>query len=132
MINEKTLWSKDFARNLGYENNHYKDYMKIINSCKFCCKCTFLPFLFFHGNQKQESNFQQVGGLVTRNSFTFCLQRVLLYFKGMPNSIHFYKRIFLHVIPVRITVPCFHYQDHLDFAKHLINIYLLKKVYVNS
>ena len=104
MINEKSLWSKDFARNLGYENNHYKDYMKIINSCKFCCKCTFLPFLFFHKNQKQESNFQQVGGLVTRNSFAFCLQRVVLYFKGMPNSIHFYKRIFLHVIPVRITV----------------------------
>ena len=24
----------------------------------------------------------------------------------MPNSIDFYKRIFLHVIPVRIIVPC--------------------------
>ena len=26
-------------------------------------------FLSFHKNKKQESNFQQVGGLVTRNSF---------------------------------------------------------------
>ena len=35
-----------------------------------------------------------------RNSFAFSLQRV----KGMPNSIDFYKRIFLHVIPVNIIV----------------------------
>ena len=28
-------------------------------------------FLTFHRNQKQESNSQQVGGLVTRNSFVF-------------------------------------------------------------
>ena len=27
---------------------------------------------------------------------------------------------------------CFHHQDHLDFVKHLINVYLLKKVYINS
>ena len=25
-----------------------------------------------------------------------------------------------------------HHQDHLDFVKHLINVYLLKKVYINS
>ena len=30
-------------------------------------------FLSIHRNEKQESNFQQVGGLVTSNSFTFCL-----------------------------------------------------------
>ena len=24
------------------------------------------------------------------------------------------------------------HQDHLDFVKHLINVYLLKKVYINS
>ena len=35
----------------------------------------------------------------------FCLQRVALYFKAMPNSIVFYKGIFLHVIPVCIIVP---------------------------
>ena len=72
-----------------YENNRNS------NSCKFCCKYIFIPFLFFHRNQKQESNFQQVGGLVTWNSFTFYLQWVALYFKGMPNSIDFHKRIFL-------------------------------------
>ena len=26
----------------------------------------------------------------------------------------------------------FHHQDHLDFVKYLINVYLLKKVYINS
>ena len=65
------------------------------NSYKF----TFALFLSFHTNQKQEPNFQQVGGLARRNNFAFCLQRIALYFKAMPNSIDFYKRIFLHVIP---------------------------------
>ena len=41
-----------------------------------------------------------------RNIFiAFSLQRVAFYFKGMPNSIDFDKRIFLHVIPARIIVP---------------------------
>ena len=62
----------------------------------------FLPFLT---NEKQESDFQQVGGLVTRYISVFCLWRVVLYFKAMPNSIDFYKGIFLHVFPVRIIVP---------------------------
>ena len=43
--------------------------------------------------------------MVTRNIFVFGLQRVAPYFKGMPNSIEFYKRIFLHVIPARVIVP---------------------------
>ena len=30
-------------------------------------------FLSFHRNQKEESNLQQVDGLVTRNSFAFRL-----------------------------------------------------------
>ena len=30
----------------------------------------------------------------------------MLYFKAMPNSVDFYKGIFLHVIPVCIIVPC--------------------------
>ena len=30
----------------------------------------------------------------------------MLYFKAMPNSIDFYKEIFLHVIPVHILVRC--------------------------
>ena len=48
-----------------YENNcNYTSY-------KFSYNFTFIPLLYFHRNQKQESNFQQVGGLVTRNSFAF-------------------------------------------------------------
>ena len=66
----------------------------------------FANFFFsFLTNQKQESGFQQVSGLVTRNISVFYLQRVALYFKAMPNSVEFYKGIFLHVIPVRIIVP---------------------------
>ena len=57
--------------------------------------------------QKQESGFQQVGGLVTTNISVFCLYRVMLYFKAMLNSRDFYKGIFLHVIPVHIIVPCY-------------------------
>ena len=60
-----------------------------------------MPFLT---NQKQESGFQQVGGLVTRNISAFCLQRVALYFRAIPSSIDFSKGIFLNVIPARIVV----------------------------
>ena len=38
-----------------------------------------------------------------RNIAVFYLQRVALHFKAMPNSIGFYKRIFLRTIPVRIV-----------------------------
>ena len=54
--------------------------------------------LLFSFVLSQKPNFQQVGGLLTNNSFAF-------YFKSMQNSIGFYKSIFLHVIPTRITVP---------------------------
>ena len=33
--------------------------------------------------------------------------KLVVWFKGMLNSIDFYKRILLHVIPVRIIVPWF-------------------------
>ena len=33
----------------------------------------FIPFLTFRRNQKQDSNFQQGGGLVTRNISVFYL-----------------------------------------------------------
>ena len=74
------------------------------NSYRFSYKFAFILFFSFLTNQKQESGFQQVGGLVTTNISVFCLQRVALYFKAMPNSIGFYKGIFLHVISVRIIV----------------------------
>ena len=93
VISEKSLCSKDFSSNL-------RD-----NSYRFCYKFAFILFLSFLTNQKQESCFQQVGGLVMRKFSVFCLQRVALQFKAMPNSIDFHKGIFLHVIPVRIIVP---------------------------
>ena len=66
---------------------------------------SFYPLFVLSYKQKQESGFQQVGSLARRNISVLCLQRFVLYFKAMPNSIHFYKGIFLHVIPGRITVP---------------------------
>ena len=62
------------------------------NNYKFSHKFAFIPFLSFRRNLKQESNFQQVGGLVTRNVSVLCL--------GLPNSIDFYKWI-----PARIIAP---------------------------
>ena len=67
---------------------------------------SLLSSLSFLTNQKQRSDFQQVGGLVMRNISVFYLQRVALYLKAIPNATDFYKGIFLHVIPVRIIVPC--------------------------
>ena len=62
--------------------------------------CSFCPFL-----QTKNKNpfFQQVGGVVTRNtSLLFIASRALLQ---SPYKTDFYKEIFLHVIPVRIIVP---------------------------
>ena len=67
------------------------------------CICPFLSFL---RSQKQESSFRQFGGLVIRSISVSCLQQVVLYFKVMSNSIGFLKGMFLHVIPVRVIVPC--------------------------
>ena len=99
VISDKTLCSKSFTSNLRiflHENN--RNYI----SFRFSYKFAFILFLSFLTNQKQESGFQQVGGLVTRNIFAFCLQRVALYFKGMPNSIDFLKEcsymLFLFVL----------------------------------
>ena len=69
VISEKTLkqrFYKEFERFLYENNRNYNPY-------KFSYKVTFIPVLSFYRNQKQKSNFQHVGGLVTRNSFAFCL-----------------------------------------------------------
>ena len=92
------------------------------NSYKCSYKFTFISFLSFRRNQKQGSNFQQVGGLVTRNSSAFCLWRVALYFKYIPNSVNIYKRIFLHVIPV----------IGLWFNLSLLFAHLLKRTWKNK
>ena len=79
------------------------------NSQKFNYK---FAFLYFRRNQKQESNIQLVGGLVTKNVSDFCL-------KGVPLSAllqrytelnrlfrEIFKEFFLHVILVGIIVSC--------------------------
>ena len=43
------------------------------NSYRCSYKFAIVFFLSFLTNQKQESGFQQVAGLVTRNIFDFCL-----------------------------------------------------------
>ena len=102
VISRKTLCSKDFAKNLRgflYENN--RNY----NSFKFIYKFIFISFSSFRRNERQKLNFWQVSGLATRNISLFCLKEIALYFKVMPNSKEFKKRIVLHVIPARIIVP---------------------------
>ena len=98
---KKTLCSIDFTRiweRFLYQNtrNH--------NSYKFSHKLTFIPFLSLQRTQKQESNSQQVSGLVTRK-FCFLLIASRALHQAMSNSIDFSRKIFLHVIPVRIIVP---------------------------
>ena len=44
-----------------------------------------------------------------RNISVFCLWRVALYFKPMPNSIDFYKGIFLYVIHVHEAILGSHF-----------------------
>ena len=87
------IWERFSCKNDRNGDSHKSSY-----------KFTFIPFLSLQINQTQESNFQQVGGLVTRKSFAFCLQWVAFYFKSMPNSIDFYKNILLYVIHVPIIV----------------------------
>ena len=41
----------------------------------------------------------------------------MLYFKVIPNSIDFYKKIFLHVIPACIAVPWENLNNHLNSLK---------------
>ena len=70
VISEKTLCRKDFTSNLrdifAWNNRNYDSYI-------FTYKFAFILFFSFLTNQKEESGFQQVGGLVTRNISVFCL-----------------------------------------------------------
>ena len=99
-ISGKTLCSN--LRNIYTWNNNRNH-----NSYRFSYKFAFIIFLFVLINQKQESRFQQVAGLVTINIFVlFCLYRVAHYFIAMTKSLVFHKGLCLHVIPVCIIVPC--------------------------
>lgn len=73
------------------------------NFFKFNQKFTFFPFLSFCRNKKQQSNFQQAGGLVTNKYFCFLFTESRALFQRHPNSID----LFLHVISVPIIVLCF-------------------------
>ena len=64
-------------------------------------------FCSFVEIKNKNSNFWKVDDVVARSISVFYLERDALFFKGMPNSIDFYKRNFLLVIPARITVPGF-------------------------
>ena len=48
------------------------EYNRNYNSYTFSYKFAFILFFSFLTNQKQESGFQQVGGLLTRNISVFC------------------------------------------------------------
>ena len=83
-----------FWKTILYENNRNN------NSYKFSYKFTFLFFLSFRRNQKQESNFQQVGVLLTRNIvvFLFIASRAPLQTYAKCNR--------LTCFPARTIVPC--------------------------
>ena len=68
------------------------------NSYKFSYKFDLIPVLSCRRNQKQESKFQQLGDLVTKNISAFCLWRVALYFKGTANLKGFSDMLFLFVL----------------------------------
>ena len=100
VISEKALCSKDLTRNLReflYENNrNYSSY-------KFSYKFAFCPLL----ETKTRIKFSASWWSSNEKYFCFLSVASVLYFKGMSNLIDFYKRIFLHVIPSHIMVPCF-------------------------
>ena len=87
----KALWDGQGKIKMYYEVSRVKKQLsgKKIYSYRFSYKFASIFFLPFLTNQKQESGFQEVGGLVTRNIYLFGLHRVALYFKVMPNSIDF-------------------------------------------
>ena len=103
VISEKTLCSKGFTSNM-------KIIVNIIPT-DLVTNWLFILFFVLSYKPKQESGFQQVGGLVTRNISVFYLQPVAFYFKAILTSVDFYKGIFLYVIPVRIIFPCLYLQN---------------------
>ena len=92
VISEKALYERVY---LQFERCFY---MKIIIAIilKISCKLTFILFLFFLPNQKQESGFHQ-----DVYSKSCGLQSHAKFYR-------LYKGIFLHVISVCIIVPWFH------------------------
>ena len=97
-VGEETLCSKGFTSNLRdilHENNRTIIPTYLVTKSLLYSFCPFL-----------QTENKKVGGLSTRNISAFCLYQDALYSKAIPNSIEFYKGIFLHVILVRIIVSC--------------------------
>ena len=76
VISEKTVAKISLAISEIFLHENNCNY----NSFKLSGKSTFIIFESFLRNQKQELNFQQVGGLVTKN---------ISVFKVTPNSLDF-------------------------------------------
>ena len=66
VISVKALCSKILDILFHENDRNYNPY-------RLSYKFTFIIFLSFLTNQKQEASFQQVGGLVTKNLSVFCL-----------------------------------------------------------
>ena len=90
----------------------------------------FICFLSFRKKHKQESSFQQVGGLLTRTISDFYMWWGTLFFKCMPNSMDFFKIIFLHIIPVSIIVSCL--QNSLFEKKSSLIVFLKSMNFVHN
>ena len=103
-LSEKNTVQQRFYQQ--FERHFYMKIIVTIIATNIVTNLLLSIFFSFLTNQKQEYGFQQVGGLVRKNIFVFCLQPVALYFKTIPNSVDFCEGIFLHVIPVRIIFPC--------------------------
>ena len=102
------------------------------NSYRFSYRFVFILFLSFLTNKKQESGFQQVGGLVTRNiCFLFIASSAVLQshakfnrlfikeFSYMLFTWNFLTWIFLQVFP-----SIWHFLYHWDYAKFSYLIWL--------
>ena len=64
----------------------------------------FYPLFVFSFKLKSRIKFSASLWSGNEKNSAFYLERVVLYFKAMLNSIDFYKGIFLHAILVRIIV----------------------------
>ena len=75
----KIAWNYNTNRNDMKENPLLHENNCNYNSYRCSCKFAFIFFLSFLTNRKQESGFQQVGSLVTRNIYVFFIaSRTLL------------------------------------------------------
>ena len=68
--------------------------VQILLQAGFC----FFSAFSWKLESKQNHFFQQVCGLLARIISVFCLQRVTLYLRAIPNLIDFYNRTFTYML----------------------------------